>query len=69
MEIAQHSYNYMNTFEPIMNLATRQINEIKRISSINIAEVLNTASRNFLPRIFKEKYHLSFKPYNQKLAS
>lgn len=69
LEIAQHSYNYMNTFEPILDLATRQINEIKRISSINIAEVLNAASRNYLPRIFKEKYHLSFKPYNQKLAS
>lgn len=69
MEIAQHSYNYMNTFEPILHLATRQINEIKRISNINIAEVFTAASRNYLPRIFKEKYHLSFKPYNQKLAS
>ncbi len=69
LEVAQHSYNYMNTFEPILNLATRQINEIKRISNINIAEVLNAASRNYLPRIFKEKYHLSYKPYNQKLAS
>jgi len=69
MEIAQHSYNYMTTFEPIMNLATRQINEIKRISNINIAEVINAASRNYLPRIFKEKYHLSYKPFNQKLAS
>jgi hypothetical protein len=70
MEIAQHSYNYMNTFEPIMILASKQINEIKRISNINFADVINAAaSRNYLPRIFKEKYHLSFKPYNQKLAS
>ncbi|MBF4464138.1 hypothetical protein [Flavobacterium sp. LC2016-12] len=72
MEIAQHSYNYMTTFDPILHLATRQINEIKRISNINIAEVWHAAglaSRNYLPRIFKEKYHLSFKPYNQKLAS
>lgn len=72
MEIAQHSYNYIKTFVPILNLATRQINEIKRISHMNISEVINAAglaSRHYLPRIFKEKYHLSYKPYNQKLAS
>ncbi|QOG01394.1 hypothetical protein [Flavobacterium sp. MDT1-60] len=72
MEIAQHSYNYVKTFEPIMNLANRQINEIRRISNLNFADVISAAglaSRNYLPRIFKEKYHFSFKPYNQKLAS
>jgi hypothetical protein len=72
MEIAQHSYNYMTTFDPIMNLANRQISEIKRISNINFADAISAAglaSRNYLPRIFKEKYHFSFKPYNQKLAS
>ncbi|MFH6995393.1 hypothetical protein [Flavobacterium sp. FlaQc-48] len=72
LEIAQHSYNYINTFVPILNLATKQINEIKRISGMNISEVMNAAglaSRHYLPRIFKEKYHLSYKPYNQKLAS
>lgn len=72
MEIAQHSYNYMSTFDPIVNLAARQISGIKRISQMNIVEAINAAglaSRNYLPRIFKEKYHLSYKPYNQKLAS
>ena len=71
MEIAQHSYNYMNTFEPIMNLASRQITEIRRISNINFADVISAgiANRNYLPRIFKEKYHFSIKSYNQKLAS
>jgi hypothetical protein len=73
MEIAQHSYNYMKTFDPLVNLATRQINEIKRISKINLPEVMaiaGSATRNFLPRILKEKYHFSFnKHYNQKLAS
>ncbi|OXA70752.1 hypothetical protein B0A67_14045 [Flavobacterium aquidurense] len=72
MEIAQHSYNYIRTFEPILNLAVKQINEIKRISNLNITEVINAAGlagRNYLPRIFKEKYHLSYKPYNQKLVS
>ncbi|KQO23059.1 hypothetical protein ASF10_10815 [Flavobacterium sp. Leaf82] len=72
MEVAQHSYNYIKTFEPILNLATKQINEIKRISNINISDVINAAGlagRHYLPRIFKEKYHLSYKPYNQKLAS
>lgn len=72
MEIAQHSYNYIKTFEPILNLAVKQINEIKRISNMNITEVINAAglaSRHYLPRIFKEKYHLSYKPFNQKLVS
>lgn len=72
MEIAQHSYNYSNAFDPIVTIATKQINEIRRISQMNIAEVLNAAglaSRHYLPRFFKEKYHLSYKPYNQKLAS
>ncbi|MBS7232111.1 hypothetical protein KHA90_13850 [Flavobacterium psychroterrae] len=72
MEIAQHSYNYIKTFDPIVNMATRQINEIKRISHMNISEVISAAglaSRNYLPRIFKEKHLLSYKPYNQKLAS
>jgi len=72
MEIAQHSYNYLNTFDPIVHLATRQLNEIKRISSMNFSEVMTAAgqaTRHYLPRIFKEKYHISYKPFNQKLAS
>ncbi|MBF4491322.1 hypothetical protein IR010_02135 [Flavobacterium sp. MR2016-29] len=72
LEIAQHSYNYLKTFDPIVNLASRQLNEIKRISNINFSEVITAAgaaSRNYLPRILKEKYHFSFKSYNQKLAS
>jgi len=71
MEIAQHSYNYLNTFDPIVNLAARQINELKRISHMNFSEVISAAGqarRNYMPRIFKEKYHFSFKSY-QKLAS
>jgi len=62
----------MSTFDPIVNLAARQISGIKRISQMNIVEAINAAglaSRNYLPRIFKEKYHLSYKSYNQKLAS
>ncbi|KFF04345.1 hypothetical protein [Flavobacterium reichenbachii] len=72
LEIAQHSYNYLNAFNPIVNLAVRQLNEIKRISHMNFSEVVyaaGSASRKFVPRIFKEKYHLSYKPYGQKLAS
>ncbi|MEN2401178.1 hypothetical protein GKZ90_0015425 [Flavobacterium sp. MC2016-06] len=72
-EIAQHSYNYLNTFDPIVNLAVRQINEIKRISTMNFSEMLHAAGsarRNLMPRLFnKEKYHLSYKQYQQKLAS
>ncbi|TPG45141.1 hypothetical protein [Flavobacterium pectinovorum] len=72
MEIAQHSYNYLKTFDQILNLAIRPISEIKRISNMNLSEVIyaaGLAGRNYLPRIFKEKYHLSYKPFNQKLVS
>lgn len=74
LEIAQHSYNYLKTFDPIVNLATRQINELKKLSQINLQDVIHVAGlalgKNYLPRIFKEKYHFSInKQYNQKLAS
>ncbi|MFH6996675.1 hypothetical protein ACHRVZ_02020 [Flavobacterium sp. FlaQc-57] len=72
LEIAQHSYNYLKTFDPIVNLVTKQIDGIKRISNMNLSELIyavGLASRHYLPRIFKEKYHLSYKPFNQKLAS
>jgi len=72
LEIAQHSYNYLKTFDQILNLAIKPINEIRRISNMNLTEVIYTAglaSRHYLPRIFKEKYHLSYKPFNQKLVS
>jgi hypothetical protein len=72
MEIAQHSYNYLKTFDQILNLAIKPISEIKRISNMNLSEVIyaaGLAGRNYLPRIFKEKYHLSYKPFNQKLVS
>ncbi|KIO51688.1 hypothetical protein [Flavobacterium hibernum] len=72
LEIVQHSYSYLETFDPIINLANKQIIGIKRISNMSLSEVIyaaGLASRHYLPRIFKEKYHLSYKPFNQKLAS
>lgn len=72
LEIAQHSYNYLQTFDPIVNLATKQMHELKKLSKMNISEIISNAgmaSRHYFPRLLKEKYHLSFKPYNQKLAS
>lgn len=71
-EVEQHSFNYLRTFDPVVNIALKQMNEIKRISTMNFSEVIAAASyagRNYMPRLFKAKYHLSFKPYNQKLAS
>lgn len=72
MEVAQHSYNYVNTFDPIVNLASKPINEIKRISTLSFSQIMATAAiagKKIMPRILKEKYHFSFKFYNQKLAS
>ncbi|PAM91611.1 hypothetical protein B4N84_27805 [Flavobacterium sp. IR1] len=72
MEIAQHSNSFGMMINPILDLANRQFDEIKKLSTINIYDVINAAGvigRNYLPRVFKEKYHVSYKPYNQKLAS
>lgn len=72
MEIAQHSNSFGMMINPILDLANRQFDEIKKLSTINIYDVINAAGvigRNYLPRAFKEKYHVSYKPYNQKLAS
>ncbi|MDR6762216.1 hypothetical protein J2Y38_002427 [Flavobacterium sp. 2755] len=63
IEVEQHSFNYLSTFDPVVNLAMKPINEIKRISTMNFSEILAAA------RHFRAKYHFSFKPYNQKLAS
>lgn len=63
IEVEQHSFNYLRTFDPVVNLAMKPINEIKRISTMNFSEMLAAA------RLFRTKYHFSLKPYNQKLAS
>jgi hypothetical protein len=63
MEVEQHSFNYLKTFDPVVNIAKRKINEIKRISTMNFSEMVAAA------KLFRTKYHFSFKPYNQKLAS
>ncbi|MBE8724266.1 hypothetical protein [Flavobacterium hungaricum] len=72
LEIAQHSYNYLNSFDPLVNFAVKQIGEIKRISNLNfsgiIAPVLHF-KKNLQTRSLKEKYHLELEPFNQKLAS
>ncbi len=70
MEVEQHSFNYLKTFDPVVNLAMRPINEIKKLSAMNFSEVIAAAGyagRN-LPKLLKSKYHWTFKPY-QKLAS
>lgn len=63
IEVEQHSFNYLKTFDPVVNMAIRQMNEIKRISTMNFSELLSTA------KLFRSRHQWSFKPYNQKLAS
>jgi len=66
LEIAQHSYNYATMIAPFMNLATRQIGELKRISHMNFAEVLHSigfGSKSYIPKLLKEKYHTLNKHY------
>ncbi|WDF65273.1 hypothetical protein [Flavobacterium sp. KACC 22763] len=71
LEIAQHSYNYLTPFEPILNFAAKRMNEVKKLSEINFGHIVTpmlSFKRNLQSRILKEKY-LELEPYNQKLAS
>jgi len=71
LEVAQHSYNYTTMIAPFMNLATRQIGEIKRISHMNFSEVLHSigfGSKSYIPRLLKEKYHTLNKYPENSLA-
>ncbi|WJS93122.1 hypothetical protein NYQ10_13585 [Flavobacterium johnsoniae] len=66
LEIAQHSYNYLTPFVPILNFAAKQLSEIKKLSSLNLSAI--AAPVVFLKRNLQSKT-LALKPYNQKLAS
>ncbi|TDP03338.1 hypothetical protein [Flavobacterium sp. 245] len=63
MEVEQHAFNYLKTFDPIVDIVVRQIAEIKRISAMSFSEVFTSF------KLFRAKHHWSFKLYNQKLAS
>lgn len=73
IELDQHTYGYVKSIKPIISLANKQMEELKRISNLNVLEIFSgagLAGRNYFPRLLKEKYHLSFnKLYNQKLVS
>ncbi len=68
LEIAQHSYNYFTTLEPILNFAVKQLTEIKKLSHMKLTAI--TAPVQFLKRNLQpRKYQLELKSYDQKLAS
>lgn len=61
IEAMQHSSNYSAMITPILDLATKQMDEIRKISQLNISEVLHSighAGRTYFPRLLKEKYQL-----------
>lgn len=72
LEIAQHSYNYLSTFDPIVNFASKQIGEIKKLSHVKLTTIMAPAlffKRMVQSKALKEKYHIELEPFNQKLAS
>jgi len=72
-ELDQHTYGYMKDIKPILALANKQIEELKKVSNLNFLNAFSGTghmSRNYLSKVFKEKSHLAFsKLYNQKLVS
>lgn len=63
IEVNQHTYGYAKKIKPIVNLANKQIEELKSISSLNVLEFVSgvgLAGRNYFLRLLKEKHHLSF---------
>ncbi|GGF15998.1 hypothetical protein [Flavobacterium limi] len=73
VELDQHTYGYAKDIKPIAIRANKQIEELKRVSNLNLLEVFSgvgQVSRSYLSKVIKEKYHLAFsKLYNQKLVS
>ncbi|WP_163401024.1 hypothetical protein [Flavobacterium fluviatile] len=73
IELDQHTYGYTKSIQPILSLANRQIEGLRKVSNLNVLEIFSgggVTGRNYFPRLLKEKYHLSFnKSYNQKLVS
>lgn len=72
LEIAQHSYNYLTTFQPIVNFAVKQLSEIKKLSHVNLTTIMAPAlffKRIVQAKTLKGKYHIELEPFNQKLAS
>lgn len=72
IEIAQHSYNYLTPFKPILKFAVKQLTEIRKISDMNLGAIMTPVlfiKRNLQTRVLKQKYHLELEPFNQKLAS
>lgn len=70
-EILQHSYGYVKAIQPILTLANKQLDEFKRISNLNISEILygvGQAGRHYLPRFLKGKYHLAFSFQHSKTS-
>lgn len=62
-EYMLHSYGYIKAIQPILNLATKQIDEFKRISNLNILDAfygMKHVGSYHLPRLLKEKYLLAF---------
>jgi len=66
LEIAQHSYNYLTPFKPVLKFAARQLGEIKKLSHIPLNTI--AAPVHFLKRNLQSRT-LALKPYSQKLAS
>lgn len=66
LEIAQHSYNYLTPFKPVLNFAVKQLGEIKKLSHLNLGAMAGPV--HFLRRNLQSRT-LTLKPYNQKLAS
>lgn len=71
IELDQHTYGYMKDMKPIKALMNKQLEELKKVPVLNfsLAEAGQT-SRNYLLKMFREKYHLVFnRSFNQKLVS
>ncbi|WP_163410779.1 hypothetical protein [Flavobacterium ajazii] len=73
IELDQHTYGYLKDIQPIMTLANKQLEELRKVSRLNFSMLLSEAGqteRNYLLKMFREKYHLVFnRLYNQKLVS
>jgi len=62
-EIMLHRYGYMKAIKPIVTLANKQVDDLKKIANMNFLEIINGfgfVGRQYLPRFLRGKSHMAF---------
>src|SRR5690606_25807198 len=62
-EVTLHSYGYIQAIKPIMRLANKQVDDLRKIANINFLEIFNGlgwAGRHYVPRFLRGKSNIAY---------